>query len=330
MSLDPDIPALRHAARQLVRELKLLEGRCCGGELSLSEAHFLIELAALGEATCSDLADRLVLEKSTVSRLCSALEGRDLIQCCAPDAEAADKRRKPLRLTPAGADELRGIDLVADHQVAEALSYVGSAERAEVVHGLARYARALHYARLARDYTLRPIERDDNPAVAALIRQVMSEFGAVGTGYSINDPEVDDMHGAYPAPEAGFWVIERDGRILGCGGVGPLAGVGKDTCELRKMYFLPELRGLGLGTRLLNHCLAFARRAGYAQCYLETLASMHHARKLYAKHGFELLDAPMGATGHSGCNTWMIRRLDASAGPVPAEPRECGSGARAA
>ena len=156
---------------------------------------------------------------------------------------------------------------------------------------------------------IRPITRYDNPAVTHIIRQVMTEFGAVGCNFSIADPEVDAMFESYPAPYAAFFVIEADGRVLGCGGMGPLVGGPPDVCELRKMYFLPELRGAGLGTALLSTILDAARAAGFQRCYLETLGNMTDARRLYLKHGFEPLDAPLGNTGHSGCNSWMIRAL---------------------
>jgi putative acetyltransferase len=301
-----ETPALRHASRQMVRELNLIEGRACCGELSLSESHFLLELSKLGEATAKEIADRLVLDKSTVSRICGSLQARNLVSCCAP---SGDKRRKPLRVTHSGLTELDGIDRVADRQVNEALEFVAETERARVLEGLDRYARALRYARLSRDYTLRRIAKDDNPAVARVIRDVMTEFDAVGCGYSIEDPEVDDMYGYYQGDRTAFFVIEKDSRILGCAGVGRLHDGSADTCELRKMYFLPELRGTGMGTKLLNTCLQTARDAGYRRCYLETLESMHHARKLYGKHGFRTINGPMGNTGHSSCDQWMVLNL---------------------
>jgi putative acetyltransferase len=159
------------------------------------------------------------------------------------------------------------------------------------------------------DCRIRPIAVADNPAVARIIHQVMTEFGAVGEDYSISDPEVDMMFEAYPAPGAAFFVVESAGQILGCGGMGPLARGPRDVCELRKMYFLPELRGTGLGARLLTVILEAARRAGYRKCYLETLERMHQARRLYRKNGFEKIAAPMGHTGHPGCNFWMVRAL---------------------
>ena len=106
-----------------------------------------------------------------------------------------------------------------------------------------------------------------------------------------------------------FYVVELDGKVLGCGGFGPLAGVEKETCELRKMYFKSELRGLGVGAKLLNLCLDDATESGYRFCYLETMDTMQQAQRLYGKHGFKYLDEPMGKTGHSSCGTWMAREL---------------------
>ena len=159
------------------------------------------------------------------------------------------------------------------------------------------------------DIKIRPIEKRDNAVIASIIRLVMTEFKAVGCGYSINDSEVDDMHTAYSPERSAFYVVELNGEVLGCGGFGPLKGADEHTCELRKMYFKSELRGLGVGTRLLNRCLQDATQAGFQHCYLETMDTMEQAQNLYGKHGFEYLDKPMGDTGHSSCGTWMAREL---------------------
>ena len=157
--------------------------------------------------------------------------------------------------------------------------------------------------------TLRPIQKDDIEIVAEIIRSVMTEFKAVGCGYSINDSEVDDMFTAYLPEGSVFYVVEADGQILGCGGYAPLTGGDKETCELRKMYFLPELRGTGMGAKMLTFCLKEARREGYRHCYLETMEGMGKARSLYEKHGFNYLGERMGDTGHSSCGTWMSMDL---------------------
>lgn len=158
-------------------------------------------------------------------------------------------------------------------------------------------------------YQIRLMRPEDNPAVADIIRQVMTEFGAVGCGFSIGDAEVDDMYLAYPAPASAFFVLEQDGKILGCGGMGPLVDGEPGVCELRKMYFMAELRGSGLGSRLLEIILDAARQAGYTTCYLETMDNMGKARQLYLKYGFEPIKNPLGNTGHSSCNRFMKMEL---------------------
>lgn len=159
---------------------------------------------------------------------------------------------------------------------------------------------------------IRPIEARDDPVMAAIIRIVMPEFGAVGEGFAINDPEVDYMQRAYAIPRAAYFVVEHQGVVKGGGGVAPLVGGDEDTCELRKMYFLPALRGLGAGQQVMDHCLDAARASGFRRCYLETLSGMNAAKRLYERNGFTRIPTPMGATGHGGCNTFYLRPLQAS------------------
>jgi putative acetyltransferase len=158
-------------------------------------------------------------------------------------------------------------------------------------------------------FTIRPIAPADDTAVARIIRTVMPEFGASGPGFAINDPEVDAMHAAYTQPRAAYFVVERDGAIRGGGGMAQLEGGDADTCELRKMYFLPELRGLGAGAALMTQCLNAARAAGFKRCYLETLGNMKAARALYERSGFRRIDHALGGTGHFGCNTFYLLDL---------------------
>ena len=157
--------------------------------------------------------------------------------------------------------------------------------------------------------TIRTISQADDAAMANIIRTVMPEFGAVGSGFAISDPEVDWMSRAYAEPRHAYFVVERDGRVLGGGGIAPLAGGDGDTCELRKMYFLPEARGIGAGAAMMSRCLDAAREAAFTHCYLETLTGMDAAQRLYERSGFRRIDGPMGATGHGGCNTFYLLDL---------------------
>lgn len=158
-------------------------------------------------------------------------------------------------------------------------------------------------------YHIRRIQQRDNPAVAHIIRTVMTEHGLVGPGYSIHDPEVDSMWESYDEEQHVFFVVEAEGEILGCGGVAPLAGEEASICELRKMYFLPALRGRGAGQALLETCLAAAREAGFTQCYLETTPDLTRAMALYEKAGFRRIHQQLGCTGHSACEVFYMMPL---------------------
>jgi putative acetyltransferase len=156
---------------------------------------------------------------------------------------------------------------------------------------------------------IRPVRAADNAAVASIIRAVMPEFGAGRQGTAINDAEVDSIYEAYNQPRTAYFVCEVDGRVVGGGGVAPLQDSKEDICELRKMYFLPEGRGLGLGRKMLDKCIEKATELGFDVCYLETFSTMHDAMALYEKRGFNKIPAPLGNTGHFACDQFYTLSL---------------------
>ena len=159
---------------------------------------------------------------------------------------------------------------------------------------------------------LRPIRPTDDAAVAAIIRSVMPEFGACGPGFAINDAEVDCMSASYNRPGSRYFVIDDGVSVLGGGGIAPLTEIepgAPPTCELRKMYYLPEARGRGLGRQMISTCLTAARELGYQRCYLETLTGMDTAQHLYQSFGFQILCAPLGNTGHFSCDRYYLLGL---------------------
>mgnify|MGYP001107701127 CR=1 FL=1 len=162
---------------------------------------------------------------------------------------------------------------------------------------------------MTHDYLIRSIEPRDNAAMAAIIHTVMPEFGADGPGFAIHDAEVDTMYESYAQPRSSYFVVERGGTVIGGGGVAPLQNAEADVCELRKMYFLPAARGIGAGTAMMQRCLDAARAHGFRRCYLETLTGMDAAQALHKRSGFTALCAPMGGTGHFGCDRFFIRDL---------------------
>jgi putative acetyltransferase len=159
-------------------------------------------------------------------------------------------------------------------------------------------------------YRIRPILPSDNNALAHLITAVLKDYGAVGEGYACNDPEIWDMYGTFTARGFGYWVVADDkDRALGGGGFGLLRNGPPGVCEIQKMYFDVAVRGYGFGKKIIDLALAGAQAAGYQYVYLETLPHMHEAQALYISRGFQMLESPMGNTGHHKCPIWMGKEL---------------------
>lgn len=159
------------------------------------------------------------------------------------------------------------------------------------------------------DYLIREIEARDNEQVKNIVQCVILEMGAPKIGTAYEDIALEDMYKTYQKNKATYFVVEHNGKVLGGAGIAQLDDYQGNICELQKMYFLSEIRGKGLGTRLIEKCMLRAKKYGYDQCYLETMPYMTSARKLYAKNGFKQINKPMGNTAHYSCDVWMIRTL---------------------
>lgn len=157
--------------------------------------------------------------------------------------------------------------------------------------------------------TIRPIQQADNEIIAVVIRSVLIEHDVPKVGTAYADVSLDRMFETYSAPRSSYFVVEKEGKIIGGAGISQLENESETICELQKMYFLPEARGLGVGSEMMEKCLTFAQSVGFENCYLETMPYMHAAQKLYLKFGFHYIDAPMGCTGHTSCPVWMLKEL---------------------
>jgi putative acetyltransferase len=297
---------LRALSRDLVRELGMLSQQCGSLTLSPLEAHLLIELET-GPATNQQLADRLRIDKSNASRPLARLVERELISW---QPHPSDGRSKQARLTAHGLAQLQELHQQMDEAMSDTLAQLAPEESEQIWEGLRRYRSALSRARRQQGYRIRPIAPEDNAAIAAVVRRVSAEYGLTADkGYGVADPVLDELFETYDEAASHYWVIEGpDGAILGGGGIAPLHGE-EGVCELQKMYFLPDLRGLGLGRRLVLQALAEARTLGYLRCYLETTASLREATALYESLGFEHLPGPLGSTGHDACEICMVKNL---------------------
>ena len=159
-------------------------------------------------------------------------------------------------------------------------------------------------------WKIREIKPEDNQQVKDLIRNVLVEMGVPKVGTAYEDKALDDMTSEYQGKRQAYFVVEENSKIIGGAGIAPLTGLEEKVCELQKMYFLPEARGRGIGTDMINKCLQFGSDQKFKKCYIETLPYMENARKLYNKSGFEVIEKPLGKTGHYNCTVFMIKDLE--------------------
>ena len=156
---------------------------------------------------------------------------------------------------------------------------------------------------------IRPVELKDNQALALAIRKVLVEMGVPKVGTAYEYKELDAMFQAYSKPRFQYYVLEDQETILGGAGIAPLKEGDPSVCELQKMYFLSQTRGKGLGKKMIDLCLDFAKANDFQLCYIETMPNMLDAQALYKKVGFQYIDHAMGNTGHNSCPVWLTKSL---------------------
>ena len=156
---------------------------------------------------------------------------------------------------------------------------------------------------------IRPIEPGDNPQLAIIIRSALTEFGANKPGTVFYDDSTDHLFELFRETGSAYFVAEEDGVLLGGAGIYPTPALPEGCCELVKMYLSAEARGMGLGRKLIAHCLETAKEMGYRMVYLETMPELRKAVSVYEKFGFRYLDGPLGKSGHFGCDVWMLKDL---------------------
>lgn len=156
---------------------------------------------------------------------------------------------------------------------------------------------------------IRKIIADDNAALAVIIRNSLLEFNAARPGTVYFDETTDHLSDSFMAKRSAYFVLVINNEVAGGSGIFPTEGLNNDTCELVKMYLSPKYRGQGHGQMLLEKCLEEAMNQGYKKVYLETLPELIQAILMYKKNGFKNIPAPLGSSGHTGCDLWMVKEL---------------------
>jgi putative acetyltransferase len=157
--------------------------------------------------------------------------------------------------------------------------------------------------------TFRKIEKRDNKELAEVIRTVFREFKIDRPGTVYFDPTTDDLFALFSKQGSEYWIAEDDGVIAGGCGIYPTPGLPEGCAELVKLYLSALHRGKGVGWQLIEKSFESAKRLGYKQLYLESLPELGKAISLYERAGFKNIPAPLGNSGHFGCNIWMLKDL---------------------
>ena len=155
----------------------------------------------------------------------------------------------------------------------------------------------------------REVKKEDNVLLARMIRQVFKEHDAPQSGTVFSDPTTDDLFGLFRKSRSVLWVAELDGLALGCCGIYPTEGLAYGCAELVKYYLSESERGKGTGRHLMEQCIASARKLGYKKLYIESMPHFSKAVRIYEKLGFRKLSGPLGNSGHTSCNIWMLLKL---------------------
>ena len=157
---------------------------------------------------------------------------------------------------------------------------------------------------------IRKIQAPDELALARIIRNSLEEFGAAKPGTVYYDPTTDHLFGVFQKPHSAYFVVTKNKEVMGGGGIYPTENLPPGTCELVKLYLSPTARGLGIGRLLIETCERIAREEDYTRMYLESMPELRFAVPLYEKLGYQYLDTPLGNSGHTGCDIWMIKNLE--------------------
>jgi putative acetyltransferase len=158
-------------------------------------------------------------------------------------------------------------------------------------------------------WQIRRLQQSDVHQLLDIISGVRREFGLATRVAALLEPNDYALLNVYRHRRSAYFVAVMDNHVLGGAGIFPLANEDWGTCELQRMYLVSQHRGRGIGQCLLDVCLEAGRSFGFERCYAETMSEMSTAIAFYERNGFRRLAAPIGATGHSHNDFWMMVSL---------------------
>lgn len=280
------IDAVRAFNRFYTRQIGLLDEGLLKSTFSLTEARVLYELAHRNGLTATELARDLGLDAGYLSRLLKKFEERDLVERATIEADA---RRSSIALTKAGRQAFAPLNQGSHEQVAALLERLSAAEQDRLVRAMQTVQRLLGGSAEPKiPYMLRSLQVGDIGWI--IHRQGLlyaQEYGWDDTYEAL----VAEILGAFvksfdPKWERS-WIAEREGEVVGSVFVVRQSDA---VAKLRLLYVEPSARGLGIGRRLVEECIGFARTKGYRTLTLWTNDVLTSARRIYEAAGFKLTD----------------------------------------
>ncbi|WP_293386385.1 bifunctional helix-turn-helix transcriptional regulator/GNAT family N-acetyltransferase [Phenylobacterium sp.] len=312
MSAAPDletpdpIAAVRRFNRFYTQTIGVLDKGYLGTDYTVAEGRVLYEIARADGTTAKAVGEIVGLDAGYLSRIVARLERDGVV---ARERSASDGRSAVLRLTPQGAEVFGPFDRRAAAVVEGLLAPLSAAERPRLVDAM-RTVESLLGAREAAEtpITLRPHRQGDMGWVIARNAEVYGTEYGWGPSIEWKTARIcaDFLERFDPTCER-CWIAERDGERLGC--VFLVRDEQPQVARLRLLLLTPQARGAGLGRRLAEACVAFAREAGYREVVLWTHPVLTAARKIYAAAGFVLEETwTHDDFGHPEVSeTWRLR-----------------------
>lgn len=270
--------------RFYTRQIGLLEEVLLKSPFSLSEARVLFDLAQRDGQSAAELGRELGLDAGYLSRMLKKFEERGLVRRA---AQADDARQSAIALTEAGRDAFAGLDRASNREIGALLERLPPERRETLVAAMATIMRVLGGGEPKVPYILRPLQIGDLGWITR--RQGLlyaQEYGWDETYEALVAEILAAFVKSYDSRMERSWVAERDGEVVGSVFVVRLSD---EVAKLRLLYVEPSARGLGIGKRLTDECIAFARSRGYKTLTLWTNDILVAARRIYQAAGFRLV-----------------------------------------
>jgi DNA-binding MarR family transcriptional regulator/predicted N-acetyltransferase YhbS len=284
--LGSSIEVVRRFNRVFTRRIGVLREGLLHSRYSLSEVRILFELAHREDRSASDLSRELGLDPGYLSRILVRLEGQGLI---ARARSENDGRRRILSLTSAGKDAFAMLDTRSREEVAEMLGGLSERDQRRLVDAMGIIEGILQRDfKFSEPFVLRAHEPGDIGWVVNRHGVLYArEYGWDESFEAVVARIVADFIDGYDPAKERCWIAEMGGERVGCVFI---VKESETVAKLRLLLVESEARGLGLGTRLVEECIRFARGRSYEKLTLWTNSVLDAARHIYEEHGFVLVD----------------------------------------